>query len=184
MMPITLEAAIVAEPAGSKPKASGRATWASTADSAAEDKADCAAVSTESISLADAGSSASASSTGASMATGKAAAVAAVKAASAEAQDLSQPWHAVLLTVGGVRRADGFGAGKTPSEATDEMRRRFASGSMRKLVPPSAAWADCVTACADGFGDDVSVPGSGIRMRKVVAAANADTFTLLERPAV
>jgi hypothetical protein len=42
------------------------------------------------------------------------------------------------------------GGGKTPSDAMDEIRRRHAVGSFRRLVPPGLVWADCVASAAHG----------------------------------
>jgi len=114
---------------------------------------------------------------GAAPGTGKA-----VREALAAAAGASQPWHATLYSVGSMRRADWHGGGKTAAEAEDEMRRRFASGSMRKLVPASRVWQEARAAVARALGLDArALPASDPRVRKVVAGPNSDSFTMLVR---
>ena len=56
-------------------------------------------------------------------------------------------WKASVYSVGTVRCAGWPGGGKAPSDALQEMRRRFASGSMRRIVQPYLQW-DAEGRCA------------------------------------
>lgn len=103
-----------------------------------------------------------------------------VSKATASEAGVAHAWHATLYTVGTARRADWFGGGKTSREAEDEMRRKFASGSMRKLVPPTRMWseakADVQSKLCVG---EMAMPNRDPRQRKVVAGPNGDSFIML-----
>lgn len=108
---------------------------------------------------------------------------------------LSQPWYATLLSAGTARRSDAYGGGKTPEETAHETRKRFASGSFRKLVPAVRHWSaddvrrDILATLAGSHAASESLSSAThaavlphvLRMRKIVAAPNTDTFLLARR---
>ena len=53
----------------------------------------------------------------------------------------STRWSSTVCTVGSCRIGGWCGGGKSPQEMLDDMKRRFASGSFRRMVAPATEWS-------------------------------------------
>ena len=95
-------------------------------------------------------------------------------------------WNTSVYSVGTIRREDWSGGGKDPDTMFQDLKKRFASGSYRKIVPPRLQWADTsksIAAHIENWLDTCPVllyPQQTIRMRKIMAGPNKDMFLQLE----
>ncbi|OQS03244.1 transmembrane protein [Thraustotheca clavata] len=72
-----------------------------------------------------------------------------------------------IYTFNGIREATETGAGKTSSEMLDNIRRRHASGTFTKLIPPSTTWSHLSNTFISSIPQLLDLQGD-IRLRKVL----------------
>ena len=51
-------------------------------------------------------------------------------------------WDCHLVSAGTLRAGDWRGGGKTPTELSEDMRHRFASGTYKRMTPPCRSWSE------------------------------------------
>lgn len=95
-------------------------------------------------------------------------------------------WNTDVYSLGTARVADWSGGGKTPVEAVEDLRHRFASGTFRRLVLPTVearaalmgptAPGELRVACTEGQG------GTGVvlRHKRVALGPNEDIALRLD----
>ncbi|CAK4084420.1 unnamed protein product [Aphanomyces euteiches] len=76
-------------------------------------------------------------------------------------------WKQTVVTFNGCRDLTAHGAGKTPAEMLDNIRRRHASGTFTKLVLPSLTWPQVVAKYVAQFPWLRGIQGE-TRMRKLM----------------
>ncbi|ETV89140.1 hypothetical protein H257_00512 [Aphanomyces astaci] len=86
-------------------------------------------------------------------------------------------WKQSVLSFNGCQELSEHGAGKTPPEMLDNIRRRHASGTFTKLVLPAMTWIDVVSKYATTFPWIRGIQGD-LRMRKIMEVILADPVSI------